>query len=249
MAEDHSVLGRLMLIVDACLVDEAAVSLAELTVRTGLPKPTARRLAEQLVHHGLLQRTESGYLSGPHLAMAGERAAQQQRHRESLAPFLADLHARTGAAVWIVDISDPDGSWPIVATVYGQRAARSGHVDDWPRHPLDPRILATCLGRLGLARHPERVHDLLRAGMTRLTPYTDVSPARVLRAVESAGANEEALEHEGVARGWSCLTVRIPGGSVTSDALLGIVSPTITFRPARLFAAAHASAGEIGSLL
>ena len=58
--DDGTVLGRALLVLDACLCTSQVASLAELTSATGLPKPTVYRLAEQLVRRRLLDRVEGG---------------------------------------------------------------------------------------------------------------------------------------------------------------------------------------------
>lgn len=239
--------GRSVLVVEACLADDNPVSLAELTARTGLPKQTVRRIADQMVTHDLLKRTPRGYLAGHALVDFGARAAQQHRRWTDLIPFVADLHARTGAAVWVVDASTHHESWPVLATVYGSQAAASGYADTWPRNPKDPAILATALGRLAFAHHPERAYELVRAGPQRLTPYTDVSPARILTGIERARANNESYEHDGVVSGWSCLAVTVAenGSPGARSAILGVVSPTTRFRLGALLSAAHSTAAAI----
>ena len=87
-------LDRAVLIVDAIARDGAS-SLADLVQATGLPRPTAHRLAVALEQHGLLVRDRDGRfaLGG---RVAGWAAAAERALIERARPVLAALVDQTG---------------------------------------------------------------------------------------------------------------------------------------------------------
>jgi DNA-binding IclR family transcriptional regulator len=88
------VLDRAVLVLDT-IASEGPCSLAELVETTGLPRPTAHRLAVALVRLGLLARDADGrFAVGGRLA--GWGAAANRRLADAARPVLADLADATG---------------------------------------------------------------------------------------------------------------------------------------------------------
>lgn len=88
------VLDRAVGVLDA-IARNGPSSLAELVSTTGLPRPTAHRLAVALEAHGLLARDESGrFVLGGRLAAWG--AAAQRPLVDAARPVLAALVEQTG---------------------------------------------------------------------------------------------------------------------------------------------------------
>jgi DNA-binding IclR family transcriptional regulator len=94
-APPKSVLARGLLLLDAFGAADAELTLAQLSARTGLPKPTAHRLAAELVTWGGLERTERGYRLGMALFVLGQRVPGQRGLREAALPYLEDLYEAT----------------------------------------------------------------------------------------------------------------------------------------------------------
>ncbi|WP_406502798.1 helix-turn-helix domain-containing protein [Streptomyces sp. NBC_01602] len=77
MEDSDTVLGKALAILRAFGPADSVLPLAELVRRTGLAKGTVHRVAGDLVHHRLLDKTDHGYrLSGGPL-----RARSARRHR------------------------------------------------------------------------------------------------------------------------------------------------------------------------
>lgn len=245
MEDDGTVLGRAMMVIEACLDSTGPISLADLTAATGLPKPTVRRVANNLVQRDLLQRGPQGYISGSGLVLAGTRAAEQRATRLAATPFLEELHQRTNAAVWMVDVSAAT-HWPMVNNLYGPDQHQSRYAGTWPHSPTDPAVLATALGIVALTNRPADVELLIRSGIPRLTPYTGARPRQVAAAMIRFANSGIAVEHQGCVLGWSCLAVPVMhnDGSGVS-AVLGLVSRTPRFLAARFATLAQASADAI----
>lgn len=94
------VVDKSVRVLDAVAEAPGPVALADLVVATGLPKPTAHRLASALEVHGLLRRDHEGrYLLGVRLIGLGQAAAADWPLAEAARPALEDLRTATGESV------------------------------------------------------------------------------------------------------------------------------------------------------
>ena len=75
--ERRSLLRRALSVLDAFEYRDRDISLAELTRRAGLPKPTVLRILAELVDWGAVERTDRGYQLGVRLFMLGEKVDLQ----------------------------------------------------------------------------------------------------------------------------------------------------------------------------
>src|SRR5438132_1368958 len=99
MPRDHgdrsNMLERGIHVLQAFRPDGTTLTLSALIRRTGLPKSTVYRLAEDLVDLGLLERQRYGYRPGLGLFELGELVATKADLRETALPFLQDLYEAT----------------------------------------------------------------------------------------------------------------------------------------------------------
>ncbi|MCI3270844.1 IclR family transcriptional regulator [Streptomyces cylindrosporus] len=166
-----SVLARGALLLRVCAEADVALSLAELALRTGLPKPTAHRLVGELVRLGLVERTaEGGYRIGLGLFVLGQSAPTVRELRDAALPYLGDLHEATHENV---HLAVPDGTDTLfLEKVTGHRAtpivSRTG--GRLPAH-------CTATGKVFLAEDPSPP----RRTLPRLTPRTLVLPGQLAR--------------------------------------------------------------------
>ena len=99
-APGESVLARALTLLRAFDEFHAALPLADLTRRSGLPRSTAHRLASELVSLGLLDRLDDGrYVIGTGLWELGELSPVSLRLREVALPHLLELYEATGENV------------------------------------------------------------------------------------------------------------------------------------------------------
>jgi DNA-binding IclR family transcriptional regulator len=165
------VLARGVLLLRACGDSGTALTLAELALRTGLPKPTAHRLIGELVRLGLVERTPDGsYRIDLGLFVLGQSAPSVRELRDAALPYLGDLHEATHENV---HLAVPDGTDTLfLEKVTGRRAtpivSRTG--GRLPAH-------CTATGKVFLAQDPRPPHRTLR----RLTPRTLVLPGQLAR--------------------------------------------------------------------
>jgi DNA-binding IclR family transcriptional regulator len=95
----RSLVGRIAAVMDSFDQQDPVLSLVELSRRSGLPKSTAHRLAEQLRAMGWLERDQRGYRVGMRMFELGGLATEQSALRDPALPHLHALAGQTGLAV------------------------------------------------------------------------------------------------------------------------------------------------------
>ena len=219
----RSVLRRALSVIDCFGHHDWDVSLAELTRRTGLPKPTVFRIVGELVSWGALERTESGYQLGVRLFMLGEKVPRQATLREMALPYLEDLYEATHENVNLGVLHGAEVLF--LARVTGHRSSdvvlRVG--DTLPAH-------STSIGKVLLAYSPpELVREIVEQGLTRLTPHTVVMPGMFLRQLRTIASNGYSINDEETHRG--VVSVAAPVFDRTGAAVAGI---SVTGRAGRV---------------
>jgi DNA-binding IclR family transcriptional regulator len=156
--DTNTVLGKAVLILQSFTADDTGVNFATLQHRTGLPKGTRHRVAGELVHAGLLDRTPDGlfHLSGQ-LFQLGMRASIERRLLEVATPLLEDLSERTHVTV---HLGLREGTQVVyVAKIGGHRQAESPSRLGG-RMPLH----ATAIGKALLAHAPKDISEIQHVG-------------------------------------------------------------------------------------
>jgi DNA-binding IclR family transcriptional regulator len=99
-AHGEPVLDRAFRLLGSFSPAHRALSLTSLSARSGLPKPTALRLARKLVEWGALERAGDGrYVIGLRLLEVASLAPRGHGLRATALPYLEDLHQATGQHV------------------------------------------------------------------------------------------------------------------------------------------------------
>jgi DNA-binding IclR family transcriptional regulator len=180
-------------LLDAFGAADAELTLAQLSARTGLPKPTAHRLVAELVTWGGLERTARGYRLGMALFVLGQRVPGQRGLREAALPYLEDLYEATHENVHLT-VFDAAGTL-FLEKVTGRRSmptvARVGGT--LPAH-------CTASGKVFLAHGPPSyLRRAVAAGLTRMTPRTITLPGLLRKELDRTlergyGVNREETE-------------------------------------------------------
>lgn len=238
-----SLVARTMAVLGSFDDQHRRLRLAEIAHRSDLPAPTALRIVRELVTAGGLARDDEGaYVVGRRLWDLGLLAPVETDLRDVASPFLHDLHAATRATV---HLAVRDGH----QVLYLDRLAGRASVPVVSRVGSRLPLHATGVGKVLLAHAPDRVRAAVLDDLTRITPYTVVSPGllgRQLRKVRTDGwattAEEMTLGACSVA-----VPVVISGDKeVTVVAALGVVVPSLRRERPRLLAALQVAAQGIG---
>ncbi|MBK0420033.1 helix-turn-helix domain-containing protein [Leucobacter sp. CSA1] len=106
-AGDDTVLGKVRLLLEAFSGSVHTLGLTELSQRSGVSKASTFRLAQQLVEHGLMDKTPKGYRLGWLIYELGQHVPGPARLRTVARPTLVDLRAATKALA--VHLAIPHG--------------------------------------------------------------------------------------------------------------------------------------------
>ncbi|WP_188588866.1 helix-turn-helix domain-containing protein [Gordonia jinhuaensis] len=186
MSDDKTVVGRTIAILDAVSDAVAPLTLAMLTSRTGIPKPTVRRIANDLVERGMLQHQPEGYWSGQRLMNQGLRSAQQHGLVTAAQPFVQDLYLRSrGGIAWFANFAG--GQITLISSAFGRSDSQELTSRAWPTAgTIGRQLVLTMPGRLHISARPELVDPMLRPGPQPLTRYSITGPRGLTRLLTEA---------------------------------------------------------------
>lgn len=227
--DDHTVLGRALELVQVVAEHGPGLTLAELTRRSGLPKPTARRIAGDLVRREVLERVADGYSLGPRLGELGAAATAQRRYAAAR-PALAELQARCGGIVWLT--AGPQLSRLRPVEVACDPSLRPLVRSSWPPPNSVDSLVNTAGGHVVLARRPDLMEVALERGWTPWTPNSPADPRGLRASVQGVLDTGAAVEVERSRLGWQCVAAAVSGVD-GEPAVLGVTLPTThRLRPA-----------------
>jgi DNA-binding IclR family transcriptional regulator len=214
----RSVLARAAAIVGAFAGAPPVLSLKELTVRTGMPKSTVHRFAEQLLELGWLERDVHGYRIGVRLFEVGGLAERRNRVRDRAAPHLHRLAAATGLTVHLGILDEGD-------VVYLDRVPVEGvklPLHDGARMPAH----CTGLGKALLAHADDAaVEGVLAAGLVRRTRRTVVDPAAWRAELATIRSTGIAHDREECYDGIVCVAAPVRGAGRAIGAISVVGTP------------------------
>jgi DNA-binding IclR family transcriptional regulator len=223
----ESVAGRISTLIAAFDAASPTLTLSQLTDRTGLPKSTVHRMADQLVEYRWLERTTSGYRLGIRFFEVGGLVSSRSHLRERALPFLQDLQAEAQHSVHLgilegTDVVILEKLWghgsPSLPTRVGGRM---------PAH-------CTAAGKALLAFAPNKVVDEVVAhGLGRRTGRTIVVPE---------------LETEENVAGLRCVAAPIRG-SGRAIAAVSVSGPVLKVDVSRVVPLVRRCASDIWSQL
>ncbi|MFC6093332.1 IclR family transcriptional regulator [Saccharothrix lopnurensis] len=176
MTTPKSVLERAFALLAVFTADRSAMTLSELSRRSGLPLSTTHRLVAALVELRALTRDARGrYSVGLRLLELGALSPSSLDLRDRALPFLEDLYEVTRHNV---QLAVRDG----LDVVYVERISARDAVNVVTRVGSRMPLHCTGVGLVLLAAAPARVQEEVLAGpLRRFTPRTVVRP-RDLRA-------------------------------------------------------------------
>jgi IclR family transcriptional regulator, acetate operon repressor len=248
----HSVLGRAFGLLDAfadgppgsgtdrefSLTPEH--TLTELSQRTGVPKGSLHRLLGQLVALDVVERTGNRYRLSLHMIELAGLSPWLSQLRETVLPFMIDLHEATHQTIHLGVLRDAD-------VVYVERI-RSHLSINCPTR-IGGRMPAYCtgLGKTLLAfAGKQATGKVLATGLRRRTPYTIVAPGLLMRDLKRAADEGTAYDREEAVLGLVCVAAPVLVGNrpVAAISVSGRASEIQRPRLSHLVKDAASNAGQ-----
>ena len=238
----ESVAGRISMIIGAFDAGAPTLSLSQLTERTGLPKSTVHRMADQLVEYRWLERTPTGYRLGIRFFEVGGLVSSRTHLRERSLPFLQDLQAATRHSVHLGildgrDVVILEKLWGHDSTTLPTRVG--GRM---PAH-------CTAAGKALLAfSHDRSVDEIVAGGLDRRTGRTIVVPELFRQELATVRTAHWALETEENVAGLRCVAAPIRG-SGRAIAAVSVSGPVHKVDVSRVVPLVRRCAGDIWNQL
>jgi DNA-binding IclR family transcriptional regulator len=239
----ESVLERANALLSAFSPRHRTLSLSGIVMRTGLPKSTAHRTAQQMVRLGWLNYAEGQYSLGTRMFEFAGLSPVRTELREAALPFLEDLYEATHATVHLGVL---DG----LEILYVDKISGHHKVTNLSRVGGRMPVHCTSLGKTILAfSSPEVVQNVIRRGLARYTDATIVSPARLERELLSVAARHIAFDHQESSADIMCAGAPVFGPDQRVVAALSVTSPVGRARMDRIAPAVLAAARGVSKAL
>ncbi|MBJ8344710.1 IclR family transcriptional regulator [Antrihabitans sp. YC2-6] len=214
-----AVLDRVSLVLDA-FEGPGRLTLAQIVRRTGLPRSSAHRMLERLVHLRWLRRQGRDYELGMRLVELGSLAVHQDRLHRAALPFLHELHRVTGHVVHLAIL---DGADVVYLEKIGGRTAAAVPTRIGGRYPAH----CTGVGKAILGFSEADLRAVLASGpLARKTRYTISTGAQLRTELDKVRAHGIAYEREESVPGFGCIAAPIGeiGEAVAAVSICGPLS-------------------------
>jgi DNA-binding IclR family transcriptional regulator len=237
--------GRMLAVLAAFTAEHSAMSLSEISRRTGLSLTTTHRLVGELREWGALERAADGrYGIGLRILELGALAPHGLQLRELALPFLDDLHHATRANVHLAVRDGSDAVYVEALRARGAVQVLSRLGGRWPLH-------ATGTGQVLLAFAPPEVQEqVVTAPLRRFTPNTITDPAALRRTLAEVRRTGVAVaENHLPPVGALAIAVPVRGPQDEVVAAVGVTIQRGTARAAALVPVMAATARGISRAL
>jgi len=216
-----SVLGKAQLLLGAFAAGAFQLRLTELSRRSGVPKASAYRLAQELVQWGLLERTGDNYQLGIKVFELGQRVPVIADLRSISRPFLVDLFAATRATI---DLTVLDEAHVLLL----EKVAGEASVHAFPE--IGSRLPASCTatGKVLLALRPEGaeiVQHYERMGLPLATSRSVATPTALGEQLSDVRRRGFAVEVHETLTGSGSVAVPVTGFDGTVHAAVSATLP------------------------
>ncbi len=218
-------LGRAFTILGAYGPADRRLTLAEITRRTGIPKPTVHRLAGELLALGALEGEHGVYRLGMRMFEFGQLVPGQRDLREAALPFMEDLYEAAHETVHLAVLDGTDVLY--IEKISGHRRVAAGS-------RIGGRLPAHCtaVGKALLAVSPPgALEAVLAAGLARRTAFTITVPSVLRRQLIKAARAGVAYEREESDLGVTCVASPVQGFGNPAMAAISITGPVTRLEP------------------
>ncbi|MGH8993544.1 MAG: IclR family transcriptional regulator [Acidimicrobiia bacterium] len=219
-ADTTTAAGKLLALLEAFGPEQPDFSLAELAVRSRLPKSTAHRILALLESWRGVERSAAGrYRLGLRFFELGGLVQDRLRLREVALPYMEDLLATTREMIHLAKLDGIDVLY--IERLVSHRSVRS------PSR-VAGRVPATCtgVGKAILAfSPPEVVKNVIAGGLVAMTPYSITNPVVFLETLERIRRAGVSFDREEASIGLACVAAPIFGHDGAVVASMSVSGP------------------------
>jgi DNA-binding IclR family transcriptional regulator len=211
-----SVLQRANLLLEAFSPQHRYLTLSSIVLRTGLPKSTVHRTAQQMTALGWLTHDNGRYSLGTRMFELAGLSSVRHELREAALPYMEDLYEATHMTLHLGVRTGHEVLY-VEKIVGHDRITELSHVGG--RMPLH----CTAIGKSLLAFSAENVvEDMLGHGLAKRTQATITSPTQLRRELNTISETNVAFDREESAVGVCCVAAPIYGPERTVVAAMSV---------------------------
>lgn len=219
------VLNKVFQVLDVLANSETpGMTLADLARETGIPKATLHRLLVELSERNVLSRSDNAYCLGTRLFELGGQVPRYRAIRQAALPHMQDLYERGRCTISLAVLEGTQ-------VLYLHKMYN--HDREYGPSRVGSRLPAysTATGKAILARSPrERVAEVMRAGLRRLTGRTIVAPGLFVAQLERIRQSGIAWDDEETVTGTACVGSAIRGADGLAVAALAVGATPMALR-------------------
>jgi DNA-binding IclR family transcriptional regulator len=213
------VLERANALLSAFSPRHRTLSLSGIVMRTGLPKSTAHRTAQQMIKLGWLNYREGQYSLGNRMFEFAGLSPVRTELREAALPFLEDLYEATHATVHL-------GVMDGLEILYIDKISGHHRVTDLSRVGGRMPLHCTSLGKSIMAFSSRDVlRNVVSHGLPRYTGATITSPTMLERELVTIAARQVAFDRQESSIDIICAGAPVFGPDGQVVAALSVTSP------------------------
>jgi DNA-binding IclR family transcriptional regulator len=225
---NDSVLQRANSLLDAFSRQHRYLSLSSIVMRTGLPKSTVHRTAQQMIALGWLTYDNGKYSLGMRMFELAGLSSVRHELREAALPYMEDLYEATHITLHL-GVRKGNEVLYIEKIAGHDRITELSHVGG--RMPL----YCTAIGKALLAYSPESVfEDVVQQGLVRRTQATITSPTQLRRELSTIADSHVAFDREESSVGVCCVAAPIHGPDRNVVAAMSVTTRVSRHRLDRL---------------
>jgi len=236
-----SVIGRVSAIIGCFAEADTALTVGEISRRTGIAKTTVWRLTAELAEHGFLEAGSDGLSLGLRLFELGESTTRPRSLRRLALARMEALRQQTGLTVHLAVLRDVDVVYIEILHARASPKMPSRVGGRVPAH-------ATGVGKALLAFSPPSVLEAVVArGLEAVGPRTITDPDALRDELGLVRGRGIATEREESAPGVACVAVPIVLTDGVAAAALSASGPASAVEPTALTGPLKAAADALQS--
>ena len=231
-----SVLQRANALLSAFGPRHRYLTLSQIVMRTGLPKSTVHRTAQQMTRLGWLAYEAGQYSLGTRIFELAGLSPVRHELREAALPFMEDLYEATHITVHL-------GVREGLEVLYVEKITGHDKITELSQVGGRMPLYCTGLGKSILAYSPQPlIEEVISKGLVGLTQATITSPAKLQRELQTIAVNGIAFDREEASVGVCCVAAPVFGPDRTVVAAMSVTGRIGRNRLDRLAPAVMAAA-------
>jgi DNA-binding IclR family transcriptional regulator len=223
-----SVLQRANLLLDAFGPQHRYLTLSSIVMRTGLPKSTVHRTAQQMTALGWLNYEHGKYSLGTRMFELAGLSSVRHELREAALPYMEDLYEATHITLHL-------GVRKGHEVLYIEKIAGHDRITELSHVGGRMPLYCTAIGKALLAYSPESAfEDVVTHGLVRRTQATITSPTQLRRELSTIADSHVSFDREESSIGVCCVAAPIHGPDRSVIAALSVTTRVSRHRLDRL---------------